>query len=556
MPGPIEQFQTYLDGLQPGQRIVLIGASLIALMVLVGVGVWGLQDSSEVVFRSGDPGKVQSVKDALDAQDIPNSVSRDGLAITVPPEFTGRARIAGASAGEVDGFEILDAIELGTSPQRERWTYQRAREGELARTINELDEVEWSRVHLVLPERSAFLRDERPPSASVTIKLLPGAALDKSQIRGVRGIVSGAVEGLKASDVVLVDHEGTLLAGGEDEEGGISGMPSVLNLRSAEERRTRGAILDALTRVLGSPNDVTVGVTVEVETASVDRLTRSQDPETQVLISETIREEKSESARPNGVPGAESNLPEEAGGANGQQTSSETLEQRSNFQYTQVEEREVQAPGTVKRVSVGVVVNSERIASIAKTMVGVGEDGAVDEAALTAKTEELEAQVEETVRVAMGYDKTREDSVVVTFLPFSANAAETPELAEEGFERQVQAYGPPLMILLGMFIVVWFVVRPLVSAVTRSAAPPDAGALDTDLGGALLAEAGGDPIGSLTGGLTPEEAAQREASRNLTERLRSMVDNFENVDAADLNRLVDLEQEATAQVLRRWIRDT
>ena len=156
----------------------------------------------------------------------------------------------------------------------------------------------------------------------------------------------------------------------------------------------------------------------------------------------------------------------------------------------------------------------------------------------------------------MGYDKTREDSVVVTFLPFSANAAETPELAEEGFERQVQAYGPPLMILLGMFIVVWFVVRPLVSAVTRSAAPPDAGALDTDLGGALLAEAGGDPIGSLTGGLTPEEAAQREASRNLTERLRSMVDNFENVDAADLNRLVDLEQEATAQVLRRWIRDT
>ena len=383
------------------------------------------------------------------------------------------------SIGGRGGWFDLDAIELGTSPQRERWTYQRAREGELARTINELDEVEWSRVHLVLPERSAFLRDERPPSASVTIKLLPGAALDKSQIRGVRGIVSGAVEGLKASDVVLVDHEGTLLAGGEDEEGGISGMPSVLNLRSAEERRTRGAILDALTRVLGSPNDVTVGVTVEVETASVDRLTRSQDPETQVLISETIREEKSESARPNGVPGAESNLPEEAGGANGQQTSSETLEQRSNFQYTQVEEREVQAPGTVKRVSVGVVVNSERIASIAKTMVGVGEDGAVDEAALTAKTEELEAQVEETVRVAMGYDKTREDSVVVTFLPFSANAAETPELAEEGFERQVQAYGPPLMILLGMFIVVWFVVRPLVSAVTRSAAPPDAGALDT-----------------------------------------------------------------------------
>jgi flagellar M-ring protein FliF len=556
LPGPIEQFRTYLDGLQPGQRIVLVGAAVIALMVLVGVGLWGLQDKNEVVFRSGDPGEVQSVAEALTTQDIPHTISGDGLAITVPPAFTGRARIAGAAAGGVEGFELLDAIELGTSPQRERWTYQRAREGELARTINELDEVEWSRVHLVLPERSAFLRDERPPSASVTVKLLPGAALDKAQIRGIRGIVSGAVEGLKAGNVVLVDHEGTLLAGGDDEDGGISGMPSVMNLRAAEERRTRGAILDALTRVLGSPNEVTVGVTVEVETASVDRLTRSQDPESQVLISETIREEKSESARPAGVPGAESNLPEEPGGANGQMTSSETLEQRSNFQYTQVEERELLAPGTVKRVSVGVVVNSERIASIAKSVVGVGDDGAVDDDALQAKTEELQAQVEETVRVAMGFDTTRKDSVVVTFLPFSANAAEEPEVTESGLERQVQIVGPPLMVLLAMVLVVWFVVRPLVSAVSRSAAPPEPIALEADLGGALLAEAGGAPNTSLTGGMSPEEAAQREASRNLTERLRSMVDNFENVDAADLNRLVDLEQEATAQVLRRWIRDS
>ena len=92
MPGPIEQFRTYIDGLQPGQRIVLVGAAVIALMVLVGVGVWGLQDKDEVVFRSGDPGKVQSVAEALTSQDIPHAISGDGLAITVPPEFTGRAR--------------------------------------------------------------------------------------------------------------------------------------------------------------------------------------------------------------------------------------------------------------------------------------------------------------------------------------------------------------------------------------------------------------------------------------------------------------------------------
>ncbi len=532
---------------------MLLGAVVIAFALLAVVGIWGLEDTSEVAYRSGDPGDVQAVAEAYQNQNIPHEISRDGLAVTVPPEFLGRARIAAAATGRADGWSLLDQIELGTSPQRERWTYQRALEGELSSTISELEDVRWAKVHLVLPERSAFLRDERPPSASVTVQLLPGASLDKTQIRGVRAIVSGAVEGLKVADVVLVDDQGTLLAGNEAADAeAMGGAPSLMNLRKAEEFRTRASILDALTRVLGSPNDVTVGVTVEVETASVDRLTLSQDPESQVLISETIREEKSDSTRPQGVPGAESNLPEEAAAGAASTTSSESLEQRSNFEYTKVEEREVQGPGEVSRVSVGVVVNSERIASIAKALVKPGEDGTLDEAAVASKVEELEAQVEETVRVAMGFDKTRDDALVVTFLPFSANAPEDVEVAEAGLERQVQIVGPVLMVLLAMVLVVWFVVRPLVSAVTRAAAPPDP-LLETELGTGLLAEAGGPVDGALTE--SDEDAAQREASRNLTERLRTMVDNFENVDAADLNRLVDLEQEATAQVLRRWIRD-
>lgn len=553
MPGPLEQVRSYYEGLQPGQRRVLLGAVVIAFALLAVVGIWGLEDTSEVAYRSGDPGDVQAVAEAYQNQNIPHEISRDGLAVTVPPEFLGRARIAAAATGRADGWSLLDQIELGTSPQRERWTYQRALEGELSSTISELEDVRWAKVHLVLPERSAFLRDERPPSASVTVQLLPGASLDKTQIRGVRAIVSGAVEGLKVADVVLVDDQGTLLAGNEAADAeAMGGAPSLMNLRKAEEFRTRASILDALTRVLGSPNDVTVGVTVEVETASVDRLTLSQDPESQVLISETIREEKSDSTRPQGVPGAESNLPEEAAAGAASTTSSESLEQRSNFEYTKVEEREVQGPGEVSRVSVGVVVNSERIASIAKALVKPGEDGTLDEAAVASKVEELEAQVEETVRVAMGFDKTRDDALVVTFLPFSANAPEDVEVAEAGLERQVQIVGPVLMVLLAMVLVVWFVVRPLVSAVTRAAAPPDP-LLETELGTGLLAEAGGPVDGALTE--SDEDAAQREASRNLTERLRTMVDNFENVDAADLNRLVDLEQEATAQVLRRWIRD-
>lgn len=544
MTGFIEQLRTYFDGLDAGQRRILGGAVVLAIAVVLGVGVYSWTDRYVTAYQSRSAVDVQEVAAALDAQGVPHRISSDGLAIEVLPENEGRARIASASAGKVQGFEVLDGLELGTSPRIEEWAYQRALQGELSKTIASLEEVEWARVHLVLPERSAFLRDERPPSASVTVKLLPGATLKRQQLRGITSLVSGAVNGLKANDVVLVDNNGELLAGGEEEEGALSGMPTLLALRDAEAKRTRTAIQEALARVLGSLNDVTVGVTVEVETAAVDRLTRSQDPDTQVVISETVREETSESSRPQGIPGTEANLPEEQA-ADASTTSKESLEQRSNYEYTNVEEREVRQPGDIKRVSVAVLVNSERIQSLAEKMVPPDDNGEVDDEAVTAKVAELEEQVRKTVEVAMGYDKTRNDSVAVNFLPFSANAPEEPEIAQAGLAAQIRAYGPLGAVLLATLLFFFMVVRPLVSAVARAATPPEPLALEAaGAGGAALLD---QPEG---------DGEQREASRNLTERLRTMVDNFENVDAADLNRLVDLEQEATAQVLRRWIRDS
>lgn len=550
MNGLMEQVRAFLNGLLPGQRRVLLGAVALAIATLIGVGVWGWADRYQTVFESNDAVEVQEVASTLEAQGIPHQISGDGRAVRVLPEDTGRARIAAASSGKILGFEVLDSIELGTSPQRERWTYQRALEGELAISINSLDEVEGSRVHLVLPERSAFLRDDRKPSASVTIRLKAGAVLSKLQIRGITALVSGSVDGMRPQDVVLVDSEGNLLSGAADGAETADGVPPLMALRAAEERRTRQAIQDALSRVLGSANDVDIGVTVEVETMALERLTRSQDPESQVLISETIREESSQTQRPAGIPGTQANLPEEpAGGA--AQSQQDSLEQRSNFAYTEVEEREQVAPGTVKRVSVGVVVNAERIESIAKALVKkAAPDAEPDPAAVTAKEQELQQKVEETVRVAMGFDKARADSLVVTFLPFSVNAAAEVPAEEADNLAQAQVWAPLLMVLLALVLVTWFVVRPLVGAVTRAAGPPEPPPLSVvvpDAAGALTdKQAGAD------GASVGEDGKD---SRSLTERLRGMVDNFENVDAADLNRLVDLEREATAQVLRRWIRE-
>ena len=197
------------------------------------------------------------------------------------------------------------------------------------------------------------------------------------------------------------------------------------------------------------------------------------------------------------------------------------------------------------------VVNSDRVELLAKALVKEpGQEIAdVDVEAARAKATELQQQIENTVRMSMGFNEERGDEVVVTFLPFSATETTTgAETAEDSFF--IERYGPVILGGLGLLLFFWVIIRPLVGAVVRASTPPetlmdDMSDSDEDLS-ALL------PDGYA--GLSDDEMRQRQATRNLSDRLRSMVDNYESVQSDDLNRLVDLERESTAQVLRRWIR--
>lgn len=551
MAGFFDQLRNYYTALQPGQRRIFEAVIVITIGVMVAVGLWSSGDGYQDLYTAADPGEVQQVASALEAQGIPFEVSSDGRTVRVRPEDEGRARLAGASAGKILGFEILDAIELGTSPQRERWAYQRGLEGELAQTIAALDEVQTARVHLVLPQRSEFLREDQAPTASVNVTLLPGAVLNKAQRRGIRALVAGAVDGLKAGDVVVVDQEGNLLAGGEGDDPAASGISSLAAARVAEEERVRRTVAEALGKVLGSTQELTIGVSAELEVSSVDTIERDIDPDAQALVSESIREESNQSTKPSGIPGTASNLPEEAGAGAEATQNSDLTEQRSNFDYPRTETRTVSGPGRLKRLSVGVTVNVDTIRKLATTL-ATGADGAApDEAAVVAKETELRSKIEETVRVAMGYDAERRDALSVAFLPFTPSEDALAEAAE----RDAASFLTDnllswLLITLCVILTFLFVIRPFASSVVVAAQPPLPPAIEPGVQAALEG-------GSLTGGIGGEQDGEkRDAARNLTERLRSMVDNFENVDAADLNRLVDLEREATAQVLRRWIRES
>lgn len=559
MNGILEQIRTYYQALQPGQQRIVVAALVMAFIAVAGVAFWSSQDHSRPLVTAADPSEIQAVAGALDADGIAYRISGDGRTISVDPQDEGRARVSSARAGQIVGFEVLDSVELGTSPKREMWAYQRGLQGELARTISSLDEIDWAQVHVVMPQRSPFLRDEEAASAAVTVGLVPGGSLSKRQRLGITALVAGAVEGLKADNVALIDQEGTLLSGGQERDGALAGMPSLFEMQIAKEARTRSAIEDALLRVLGTRTEMSVAVTVDLETTSSDKVERRVLSDESALISEAIREEQTQSSRPTGIPGAESNIPEAGGpGAQAQTQNSTSTDSRNNYEPTRIEERQSRAPGTVSRVNVAVTVNKDRVTELAKGALAAS--GVEEPAAnvLAEKEAELQKQIEQTVRVAMGYDAARKDSLAVEFLPF----AQSPETDSRDIEAATTFFGESLqawsLLLIAVVLFFFLVIRPLVGAVSKAAQPPLPPALEPAAADAAQALTDGrtGPNGTLgIDMLDPNDPAAREAGRNLTERLRSMVDNFENVDAADLNRLVDLEREATAQVLHRWIRE-
>jgi len=523
----VEQIKAFYQGLGSRERGIFSAALIASFLTLGGVFYWASQDSWRPVFTSSDPGEVQAAAAILEERSVPYRISPDGMRLETTAPNVGRARIEAASAGKTPGFETLENIKLGTSPQRERWAYQRALEGELVRTVNALDEVKASRVHLVLPERSAFLREERPASASITVQLEMGRTLSKAQIKGITSLVAGAVDGLEVSDVVLVDDKGRLLSTEADEDDLTAGLTGLFEARQAYEARYRKTVLSALTPILGAEDAMSIAVTVDLDSTMVESTTKELDPNTQVTISEQVREETSANQTAGGVPGVQANLPTNNGALRQGTTERSTNELSSNYDYTTTQRRTVQRAGKINRVNVAVMVDEARIAELVAAA-GEGADAA-----------SIKTQINEAVRVAMGFDDTRGDSVSDSFMPFSEPVLDSSELIGESWDpTELAPYGVALVTIVMFFM---FVILPAMRAVSSASASAAAGG-----SGDVLARAAGR-FGR--GGAF----AEGEEGVNLAERLRMLVDNFEPVEAQDLNRLVELQMDASAQVLRRWV---
>lgn len=390
----------------------------LAASVALGVAVvlWSRTPEYSMLYGRLSDVEAAQVAAALESAAIPYRIEHGSGAITVPAEQVHEARLKlatrGLPRGDGTGFELLSENQgFGTSQFMEQARYNRAIEGELARSISTLQSVESARVHLAIPKRSVFVRDRARPQASVVLKLFAGARLDDERLAGIVNLVASSVEGLAAEDVTVVDQNGRLLTANNSVHGMAASASQLAYSRKLEEEYIK-RIEDILIPIVGEEG-VRAQVVADIDFTTVESTTESYEPDDRAVRSEETFEESTTSGMAAGVPGALSNQPppagtlvdESAGGGQAKPLNS-TRRATRNFEMDRSISHTRNLPGAVKQLSVAVLVDYRTQADDkGKTVrVPLAED-------------EL-TRITDLVKEAVGFSEVREDSIQVTNIPF------------------------------------------------------------------------------------------------------------------------------------------
>lgn len=498
----------------------------------------------------------------LEAMKVPYEVDSNSSMIRVPSDQVGKLRMLmaadGLPKGGNIGYEIFDQKEgFGTTSFVQSINHLRALEGELARTISSLNALQSARVHLVLPQRELFSHGAQNASASIFIKTRNGAVLTREQIAAIQHLIAAAVPQLQPNQVSIVDDRGNLLARPTSGAGGISGSgDSPEDMRNSFEQAQARKIEDLLAQTLGY-GKVRAQVSADLD---LDRITTSSeifDPESQVVRSTQSTSEQSTNAENNGgAVSVTNNLPanptQVANNLNGNSTNSNKnshTEETVNYEINKVVRSQVREAGSVKRLSVAVVVDGTY-----KTE-GEGKDA---KTTYIPRTDEEMKKIRALVASAINIDTNRGDTLVVDNMQFAAgdtskDMAGTSDLLMGVPKADLFHAGETVILSLIGLLVVLLVVRPIIKRVFESASV-DAGSGNLLAGGgyggtAQLPAPGG---GMMMSGDGAEAAAAEEDIDKMIDISR--VEG--RVKASSLRKvgeIVDKSPEEAVNVIRNWL---
>lgn len=460
----IADFVKLYKGLGASRKAIIGG--ILGVVMAGFIYLIFLHDTTEFdyLFTNLQPNDAGEIVSLLKERNVPFALEE--RAIKVPRARVHELRLEmagkGLPAGEGVGFELFDNQKLGTSDFVQQLNLNRALQGELSRTISQLDKVETARVHLVTPKKALFKEDEIPPSASVVVKLRPGAKLEKSEVKSIVHLVGSSVAGLNPNQITIIDSDGNMLSQATDEDGNIFGS-SPLEYKSRVEMELGRRVEEIVGRVVGI-GKVVAKVTVELDLKKETKTEELFDPDQVVIRSEKrIKEARSntEQAGPGGAVGAAANLPDAQGpAAGGTSTASERGRDLINYEINKTVRHTVRSAGDIRRVSVAVLVDGIYTESTV--------DGKTEQVYQPRSTEELD-KIKELVKGAVGFDPLRNDVVGVVDVPFRTTPMEEAELQRSFLEKydfipQLLRYSIILILAVGM---VFFLFRPLVSWIIK-----------------------------------------------------------------------------------------
>ncbi|MFK3660846.1 flagellar basal-body MS-ring/collar protein FliF [Scandinavium sp. NPDC088450] len=471
---PAERMKSALSSLRGSPKLLLVICAAAALSVLIALMFWAKEPAYRVLFSNISDEDGGAIVAQLTQMNVPYRIDAPGGVIMVPEGQVHEARMKlaqqGLPKGGSVGFELLDQEKFGISQFSEQVNYQRALEGELSRTIENLGPIQTARVHLAVPKPSMFVREQKSPTASVTVNLIQGRTLDDAQVVAITHLISSAVTGLPAENVTIVDQRGNLLT-----QSGLRGLQtSQLKYTTEIETDYQQRIQRILAPLVGDSNiraQVTAQVDFTQQEQTQEQYQPNSDPEKMAIRSrQASLAEQGNGRTTGGVPGALSNQPPapatapitqplnqnnaanaadkrptQTGGRETAQPYNNRSDETTNFEVDRTLTHIKSTTGRIERLSVAVVINHLPQGE-------EGKSGPMNEAEL--------ARINSLVKEAIGFSAARGDSVNIMNSPFNGVVEEPlpPFWKQDRFYALLMSIARYLVIA----IIAWVMWRKLV----------------------------------------------------------------------------------------------
>ena len=417
-----DQLQKLWDRFPPRQRWIILGSALLLFITVLGTSYWyGSKPKFVPLFTDMETKDAGDVAARLQELKVPYEIMGNGTSIGVAEKDVYKTRLELARQGlprGSKGFEIFDESKFGTTEFQNKVKYLQALQGELTRTIEGMAEVDKARVHIVLPEDSLYKKNEKPATASIMLKFKAGAKLSPEQVKGIVNLAAHSIRGLKAENITVVDNFARVL----NESMDPSGPDSVFSVKQVELTRKKQdemqkALESLLEQVLG-PNKAAVRVSLELnfDQKTVDKQTFEPIIDDKGILrssQESTENFKGTNPPPGGPAGTTSNIPGYVTGSSNSQSNFEKKDATRNYEINETKEKTIVAPGGIKRISVGVLVD----AGMSKTQ---------------------QDSVTKTIMSAAGINPARGDIVTVEAVPFSTEIADKIKKEEQDFAQEQQ----------------------------------------------------------------------------------------------------------------------